>query len=166
MTDKFLYGLNEFKFAVSGTTASIGYIEKNSFDLGGQAGEVTEIHAAQVKGAPVLVFPKKNGSIKPSFDLIEINYANLTKLMGGSVIKTSNVDTGWSAPSTLTQVTGHAQIFTDSGHLIDVPNCSLVAHPKDKLDLEGVAKIHCELTPIQSAPGTAPYSISDIPATG
>jgi hypothetical protein len=161
MTQEFLYGLAQLKFAVTGTPEEIGYIEEGSFDLGGQAGETTEVNAAQVKGSPVLVLPKKNGSIKPSFDLIQINYAKLAILMGGVASAT-----GWEAPSTLTQVRGHAEIYTDSGHLIDIPACTLVAYPNDKLTLEGVAKIHCELTPVQSTPGAAPYSISDIPDEG
>ena len=70
------------------------------------------------------------------------------------------------APSTLTQVRGHAQIFTDSGHLIDIPACTPVACPTSKLSPDGVAKIHCELAPVQSAPGVAPCSISDIPEEG
>lgn len=170
MTQEFLYGLAEFRFAVTGTPEATGYIEEGSFDLGGQAGEVTEINAAQVKGSPVLVLPKKNGSIKPSFDLIQIDYAKLTLLMGGKTksvtVEEVTTVTGWEAPSTLTQVRGHAQIFTESGHLIDIPACTLVAYPTSKLSLDGVAKIHCELTPVQSAPGVAPFSISDIPEVG
>jgi hypothetical protein len=165
MTQEFLFGLAEFKFATTGTPASIGYIEEGSFDLGGQAGETTEINAAQVKGSPVLVLPKKNGSIKPSFDLIQIKYEKLVLLMGGAVKTTTSggdtVVTGWEAPSALTQVRGHAQIFTDSGHLIDIPGCTMTAYPNDKLSLDGVAKIHCELTLVQSVPGVAPYSITD-----
>jgi len=161
MAQEFLYGLAQLKFAKNGTPEEIGYIEEGSFDLGGQAGETTEINAAQVKGSPVLVLPKKNGTIKPNFDLIQIDYAKLAILMGG----TATVD-GWNAPSDLAQVRGHAEIYTDSGHLIDIPACTLVAYLNDKLSLDGVAKIHCEITPIQSAPGVAPYSISDIPPVG
>ncbi|GHT64558.1 hypothetical protein FACS189451_12220 [Bacteroidia bacterium] len=161
MAQEFLFGLSQLKFAVTGTPVEIGYIEEGSFDLGGQAGETIEINAAQVKGSPVLVLPKKNGTIKPNFDLIQINYAKLATLMGG----TATAD-GWNAPSDLAQVKGHAEIYTDSGHLIDIPACTLVAYPNDKLSLDGVAKIHCEITPVQSAPGVAPYSISDIPDEG
>jgi hypothetical protein len=157
----FLYGLAEFKFAVTGTPESIGYIEEDSFDLGGKAGETVEINAAQVKGSPVLVLPKKNGTIKPAFNLIEINYQKLALIMGG----TATVD-GWAAPSELAQVRGHAEIYTDSGHLIDIPLCIMTAYPADKLAMSAVAKIHCELTPVQSTAGTAPYSISDIPQEG
>lgn len=157
MAKDFLYGLSEFKFASDGgTLETLGYIEEDSFDLGGQAGEVTEINAAQVKGAAVLILPKKNGTIKPSFDLIQIIYANLVKVMGGTATAT-----GWSAPSALVQITGHAQIITDSDHVIDIPKAQISAYPNDKLTLSNVAKIHCECTPIAPAPGVAPYSISD-----
>ena len=163
-TQNFLYGLDQFKFAASGTPAELGYIEEGSFDLGGQAGETVEINAAQVKGSPVLVIPKKNGSIKPSFDLIQINYNKLVEVMGGSIRGTVQTPTGWNAPSKSVNITGVAQIITDSGHVIDIPKAQVTAYPTDKLDLNGVAKIHVELTPILSAPNAAPYSISDAPS--
>ena len=167
MTKEFLFGLDKFKFSPDATPpAELGYIEEGSFDLGGQAGETVEINAAQVKGSPVLVIPKKNGSIKPAFDLIQIVYAQLVKVLGGEIEGTLQAPTGWKAPSKLVNISGHAQIETDSGHLIDIPKAQVTAYPNDKLSLDGVAKIHVELTPIQSAPGVAPYTITDIPAEG
>jgi len=158
---EFIYGLDQFKFAASGEPEELGYIEEGSFNLGGQAGETVEVNAAQVKGSPVLVIPKKNGSIKPSFDLIQINYNKLVAVMGGAVKGTSEAPTGWEAPSKSVNITGHAKIITDSGHVIDIPKAQVMAYPNDKLSLDGVAKIHVELTPVQSTPGKAPYSISD-----
>jgi hypothetical protein len=161
MAQDFMYGLDEFKFAVTGLPTSLGYIEEDSFDLGGKAGETIEINAAQVKGSPVLVLPKKNGTIKPTFNLIQIDYQKLALIMGGTATEDS-----WDAPSELAQVIGHAEIYTDSGHLLDIPMCTMVAYPTDKLSLSGVVKIKCELTPIQSAAGVSPYSFSDAPDVG
>jgi len=164
---EFLFGLDKFKFSPDSTPPTeLGYIEEGSFDLGGQAGETVEVNASQVKGSPVLVIPKKNGSIKPTFDLIQIVYTQLVKVMGGNIKGTPQVPTGWEAPSGLANVSGHAQIETDSGHLIDIPKAQVTAYPSDKLSLDGVAKIKVTVTPIQSAPGVAPYSISDIPPVG
>jgi hypothetical protein len=165
-TQDFLYGLDEFKFSVTGSPVAIGAIAQGSFDLGGQAGEATEIWSAQSKSAPVLVIPKKNGTIKPSFDLIELKYDKLALLMGGAVtLDDDGVAIGWDAPSQLVQVTGHAQIFTDSGHLIDIPVCTVTAYLTDKLHTDGTAKIHCELSPIQSAAGVVPFSVKNAPVT-
>nr|DAN35585.1 MAG TPA: hypothetical protein [Caudoviricetes sp.] len=157
-TQDFLYGLAKFTFAGE----DIGYIEESSFDLGGQEGESIEVNAAQVKGAPVLVIPKKNGTINPEFDLIQIDYKKLVKIMGGNVKGTEANPTGWEAPIDLTHVTGEAIIQTDSGHKITIPKCQMGAYPTDKLSLDGVAKIHCKLKPILKDKDTAPYSIEDV----
>lgn len=156
-TQDFLYGLSKFEF----DEEEVGYIEESSFDLGGQEGETVEINAAQVKGSPVLVIPKKNGSIRPEFDLIQIDYKNLVKIMGGKIKGTEEAPTGWEAPVELVQVTGKAVITTDSGHVITIPRCQMVAYPTDKLTLDGVAKIHCKLTPMLKDKDTAPYSIEN-----
>jgi hypothetical protein len=161
MAQDFMFGLDEFRFATEGPPVSIGLIEEDSFDLGGKAGETTEINAAQVKSGPVLVIPKKNGTIKPTFNLIEINYQTLAVIMGGTA-----TEAGWNAPSNLVQVKGHAVIYTDSGHILDIPMCTMTAYLTDKLSLSGVTKIKCELTPIQSETGVAPYSLSDAPNIG
>lgn len=79
-----MFGLDEFKF----NGKSWGFIEEDSFDWGGQEGEVTEIRAAQKKGYPVKIIPKSNGTIKPAFDLIQLSYENLAATMGGTVKKT------------------------------------------------------------------------------
>lgn len=155
---EFLYGLAKFTFLGE----EIGYIEESSFDLGGQEGESVEVNAAQVKGAPVLVIPKKNGTINPEFDLIQIDYKNLVKIMGGKIKGGEAKPTGWDAPVNLTQVTGEAVIETDSGHKITIPKCQMGAYPTDKLGLDGVAKIHCKLKPMLKDKNTAPYSIEDV----
>ncbi len=167
MTQEFIFGVAQVKFAAgSGVLEEIGYIESESFDLGGQAGETVEINAAQVKGSPVFIIPKKNGSIKPKFELIEINYNKLVALMGGTVEGTTQNPTGWKAPSELVRISGHFQVYTDSGHLLDIPNGLVSAYPGDKLNLSGVVKVYCEVTPMIPAGGGSPYTITDIPEEG
>jgi hypothetical protein len=163
MTEELIFGVAQVKFAPgTGTPEELGWIESESFDLGGQVGESVEINAAQVKGSPVFVIPKKNGTIKPKFELIQIRYKKLVALMGGTVEEDQDkVAIGWKAPSGLVQISGHLQVITDSGHLLDIPNGRISAYPGDKLNLSGVAKVYCEVTPMLPADGTSPYSISD-----
>lgn len=154
-----MYGLDEFKF----NGKSLGFIEEDSFDWGGQEGEVTEIRAAQKKGYPVKIIPKSNGTIKPAFDLIQFSYENLAATMGGTVQKTGEKATGWTAPSKLVMVTGEAVIDTDSGQRITIPNCLLSAYIGGNLNLTSVSKIKCKLSIAEPADGSAPFGIDDIP---
>lgn len=154
----FMYGLDKFKF----NSKALGYIEEDSFDWGGSAGEVTEIRAAQVKGSPVKVLPKSNGSIKPTLDLIQLSFENLAALMGGSVKKTGETVTGWEAPSQAITVTGEVQIDTDSGHRITIPNCMVQAYISGNLSMTSVSKIKCTLNVMTPADGSAPYTIEEI----
>lgn len=81
MNKNFMYGIGAVKYK----DFTIGYIEKNSFDLGGKKPEAAKIEAEQVQGAPVLVIPQSNGGIAPTFNVIQMNYSNLHKLLGGSL---------------------------------------------------------------------------------
>jgi hypothetical protein len=146
-----IYGLELFKFNGDG----LGYIEEDSFDWGGAVGELTEIRAAQKKGYPVKVIPKSNGTQKPTFDLIQFNFANLKKVLGGETItKTGDVVIGWSAPSTIVMITGRVEIKTDSGQMIVMPNCMVQGYIGGNLNLTSVSKIKCTLSimePVESA---------------
>ena len=112
-----MYGLAVVKVGEK----TLGYIEENSFKLNGAKGEVTKINAAQKHGGPVLVIPKSNGTIAPSFDLIQMDYENMAALMGGEVVKTGDsAATGWKAPSKLVQITSPLSIQTDSSHEVKI----------------------------------------------
>lgn len=154
-----MYGLDEFKF----NGKSWGFIEEDSFDWGGAEGEVTEIRAAQKKSYPVKIIPKSNGTIKPAFDLIQLSYENLASTLGGTVKKTGEKATGWTAPSKLVMITGEAVIDTDSGQRITIPNCLVSAYIGGNLNLTSVSKIKCKLSIAEPADGSAPYTIEDIP---
>lgn len=155
----FIYGLDELKF----NGISLGYIEEDSFDYGGKEGEVTEIRAAQIKGYPVKLIAKANGTINPTFDLIQLKYENLKATMGGTLKKTGEKVTGWGAPSKLVMITGEITIDTDSGQRMTFPNCLLSAYIGGSLNLTSVSKIKCKLTLAQPDDGSSPYTIEDIP---
>ena len=80
---EFAYGLAEVLL----DDERIGYIEKGSFDLGGKKPEVTDINAEQVPDAPVLVIPQSNGTIAPTFNMIQLNYKNMKRLLGGEIVE-------------------------------------------------------------------------------
>lgn len=69
----FIYGIA----AVKKGTMLIGYIEKGSWDWGGQKPESVDVEAEQVPDAPVLTLLQQNGRIAPTFNLIQLNYENL-----------------------------------------------------------------------------------------
>jgi hypothetical protein len=164
MDKEFIFGVAQVKFATGATAPTeIGYIAGESFDLGGTAGETVDINAAQVKGAPVFTIPSKNATIKPKFELIQLNYNKMALLMGGSIAGTTAAPTGWKAPTEIVKVSGHFQVITDSGHLLDIPNGTVAAYLGDKLNLAGVAKVYCEVTPNIPADGSSPYTITDYP---
>ncbi len=154
----FMYGLAEVKV---GDTL-LGYIEENSFKLNGAKGESTEINAAQVHSAPVLVIPKKNGTIAPSFDLIQMNYANMALVMGGAVTMTGEKATGWKAPSKLVQIINSVTIKTDSEHQISIKKALVTGYIDGDLNLDSVTKIKMEVKVMMPDDGTDPYSIDDV----
>ena len=83
MNKNFMYGVGAVKYK----DFVVGYIEKNSFDMGGQKPESAKIEAEQVPGTPVLIIPQSNGSIAPTFNVIQLNYENLHSLLGGTTRK-------------------------------------------------------------------------------
>jgi len=155
-----MYGLDELKF----NGKSLGFIEEDSFDWGGAKGETTEIRAAQKKGYPVVIIPKSNGKVAPSFDLIQFNYKNMADVMGGEVKMSNDGQTaiGWAAPSKLETITGEFTIDTDSGQRITIPNAMLSAYITGNLNLSSVSKIKCELGIMEPTDGGEPFTIEDI----
>lgn len=72
-----MYGIGAVKYK----DFIVGYIEKGSFDLGGQKPEAAKIEAEQVPGAPVLVIAQSNGSIAPTFNVIQMDYKTCTSCL-------------------------------------------------------------------------------------
>lgn len=153
----FMYGLAAVKL----DDLLLGYIEEGSFKLNGAKGEVTEINAAQKHGGPVLVIPKSNGTIAPSFDLIQMDYDNMATLMGGQVVKTGENTTGWAAPSALVQTSGKLTIQTDSSHEIVVKKAFVSAYIDGDLSLDSVSKIKVETKALIPDDGGSPFSINN-----
>lgn len=150
MDDKFIYGIAEVKI----NKAAVGYIEKGSFQYGGAAPETTEVEAEQVPGAPVLVLLQKNATIAPTFNLIQLDLANLQAVMGGTVSGSK-----WSAPSDLVTITAPVKITTMSGAVIEIPKASVLANLDGNLTLTETSKVKVTLKVLAPDGGGSPYSI-------
>lgn len=162
MSKKFMYGIG----AVCFKGKDVGYIEKNSFDLGGKKPEAAEIEAEQSPGAAVLIIPQSNGTIEPTFNAIELVYENLKALLGGKLHKKQKdgkeVVTGWTAPSTVLVLSGPFELRLVSGQSVLLPNATLLCNLGGKLTLTETAKVECQLK--LAAPeekGIPPYGIFD-----
>ena len=154
---KFMYGIGSVTFG--GKT--IGYIEKNSFDWGGTKPEKVDIDAEQVPDAPVFTLITKNGSISPTFNLIQLDYENLHLALGGTLVGSEGAYTGWKAPTDLVELRGECAIVLKSGQTVTIPNATLMSNLGGKLTLTEVSKIECQLTVNKPLNGGSPYEISN-----
>lgn len=157
MNKDFMYGIGAIIF----DDKTIGYIEKNSFDWGGSKPEKVDIEAEQVPDAPVLTLVTKNGSIAPTFNLIQLNYENLHLALGGTLVGTEGAYTGWKASTDLVELRGKCEIELKSGQTVTIPSATLMSNLAGKLTLSEVSKIECQLTVNKPADGSAPYEIND-----
>lgn len=154
---KFIYGIAAVQFA----GVLIGYIEKGSFDWGGTKPESVDVEAEQVPDAPVLTLLTKNGSISPTFNLIQLDYKNLHSVLGGTLVGTEGAYTGWKAPTDLVQLSGEWVIDFVSGQSMTIPNGTILANLGGKLTLTEVSKLECQLKVNKPADGGSPYEIND-----
>lgn len=154
---KFIYGIARLTF--NGTT--IGYIEKGSFDWGGSKGETVDVEAEQVPNAPVLTLVTKNGSLSPTFNLIQLDYEGLHTVAGGTLIGEEGAYTGWKAPSELVELRGESKLDFVSGQTWTAPNTLLMSNLAGKLTLTEVSKMECQLKINVPEDGGAPYEIND-----
>ena len=162
MNKNFIYGIAAVKFG----TATIGYIEKGSWDWGGTKPETTDVEAEQVPDAPVLVLQQKNGQIAPTFNLIQLDYENLHNVLGGTLVGSQGNYTGWKAPTSLVDLNGKWTIDFVSGQTMTIPNGTIMANLGGKLTLTEVSKVECQLKVMKPTDGSAPYEINDTPAEG
>ncbi len=158
----FIYGIARVKF----NNNTIGYIEKGSFDWGGTKPESVDVEAEQVPDAPVLVLAQKNGQISPTFNIIQLDYTQLQRVLGGQLVGSGDKKTGWKAPSNLVQLRGPWSIDFASGQTMTIPNAMLLSNLGGKLTLTEVSKLECQLKVMKPADGSAPYEINDTPAEG
>lgn len=136
-----MYGIAAVKYK----NKKVGYIAKNSFDMGGTKPESADINAEQVPGAPVLVIAQTNGNINPKFDMIQLNFESLHQLLGGTLIKTGEKITGWTAPRAAVVMDGPWELELVSGQSVLIPSATLLADLAGKLTLTETAKIEVEL---------------------
>ena len=123
MNKDFMYGIGAVKYK----GAPVGYIAKNSFDMGGVKPEAAEIEAEQVPGAAVLVIPQSNGKISPKFDMIQLNFDSLRQLLGGDLHKSGDKTVGWTAPAAALVLEGPWEIALVSGQSVLIPNATLLS---------------------------------------
>lgn len=158
---KFIYGIAAVK---KGTTL-IGYIEKGSWDWGGAKPESVDVEAEQVPDAPVLTLMQSNGKVSPTFNLIQLDYANLKAVLGGTLVETGTEGnkkvTGWKAPTSLVDLSGKWTIDFVSGQTMTIPNGTILANLGGKLTLTEVSKVECQLKVNKPEDGGAPYEIND-----
>lgn len=157
MDKNFMYGIASVKFG----DTTIGYIERGSWDWGGTKPESTDIEAEQVVDAPVLTIPTKNGTISPTFNLIQLNYENLHAVLGGELVGEKGSYTGWKAPTSLVELKGKWEINFVSGQTCTIPNGTILASLGGKLTLTEVTKVECQLKVNKPTDGSAPYDIQD-----
>ncbi len=162
MNKNFMYGIGAVKYK----DFIVGYIEKGSFDMGGQKPESAKIDAEQVPGTPVLIIPQSNGSIAPTFNVIQLNYENLHKLLGGFLhYKPDDTEKknpiGWTAPTTAMLMAGPWELALVSGQSILIPNGTLLSNLGGKLTLTETAKIECTLEVAMPEDGSQPHGVFD-----
>ena len=160
MNKNFMYGIGAVKYK----DFVVGYIEKNSFDMGGQKPESAKIEAEQVPGTPVLIIPQSNGSIAPTFNVIQLNYENLRSLLGGTMHykeedSEKKTPIGWTAPTAAVLLTGPWEIALVSGQSILIPNGTLLSNLGGKLTLTETAKIECTLEVAMPEDGSQPHGV-------
>lgn len=158
MSKEFIYGIGSVTF----NGKLIGYIEKGSWDWGGQKPESVDIEAEQVPDGPVLTLLQKNGTISPRFNIIQLDYKNLQMTLGGKLAPNDETPTSWEAPEDLIQLSGKWEIKFVSGQAMTIPNGTLLANLGGKLTLTEVTKVECQLKIIKPAEGGAPYKIADV----
>jgi len=161
----FMYGVGTVKYK----DFIVGYIEKNSFDLGGVKPEAAKVEAEQVPGTPVLVIPQSNGSIAPKFNVIQLNYANLHKLLGGTLhYKAGDTEkknpVGWTSPTAAMLMAGPWELALVSGQSVLIPNGTLLSNLGGKLTLTETAKIECTLEVAMPEDGSQPHGVFDTDA--
>lgn len=155
----FMYGIGSLKI----DDFVVGYIEKGSFDFGGKEPESVDIEAEQVPDAPVLTLAQKNGTIEPTFNLIQLDYKNLHAVLGGTLQGAAGSPTGWEAPAELIDKSGKCIIDLVSGQRITIFNGKILANLSGKLTLTETAKIAVKLKVQKPTEGGAPYTVTDIP---
>lgn len=166
MNKKFMYGVGQILFR----DFVVGYIKKDSFDMGGVKPEISKIYAEQLAGIAALVIPQSNGSIAPNFVLIQLDYANLHKVLGGTLhyapTDTEKKDPiGWTPTKQVLKLDGPWRIDLVSGQSILIANAVLIANLGGKLTLKETAEVPCilELQPADTGEDFGIVDTSEIP---
>ena len=110
----------------------------------------------------VLTIIGKNGTIAPTFNLIQLDYENMQAVMGGTLVGSAGSYTGWKAPTDLVELRGPWEIQFVSGQTMKIPNGTILANLGGKLTLTEVSKIECQLKVNKpEEPDTSTYEVND-----
>ena len=158
MNKNFMYGIGAVKY----NDFVIGYIEKGSFDLNGQKPEAAKIEAEQAPGSPVLIIPQSNGSIAPTFNVIQTDYKNLHAMLGGTLHYAKEdyekkAPIGWTAPQAALLMQGPFELELVSGRSILIPNGTLLSNLCRMWTLTETAMIACSVEAALPEAGAQPY---------
>ncbi len=156
-----MYGVGLLKFK----DQVLGYILKDSFQMNPTKGESSKVWAEQKQSAPVKTLPGSNGTIAPSFNLIEMDYDVMKSILGGTIKKNAAGDKtiGWLAPSEVITIEGEFIIETVSKHRITISNGLLQGNLGGGLNMTSVSQIEVAIeVQIPEDPDAAPYEIEDI----
>lgn len=154
---KFIYGIARLMF----NGVVIGWIEKGSFDWGSSKGEKVDVEAEQVPNIPVLTLVTKNGTLSPTFNLVQLDYKGLKQVAGGTLVGPEEAPTGWKAPADLVELRGESVLDFVSGQTWTASNTLLMSNLAGKLTLTEVSKMECQLYINAPEDGGAPYEIND-----
>ncbi|MBT0707362.1 hypothetical protein INE91_01149 [Phocaeicola vulgatus] len=132
---------------------------------GGQKPESAKIVGGAGAGNPVLIIPQSNGSIAPTFNVIQLNYENLHSLLGGTMHykeedSEKKTPMCWTAPTAAVLLTGPWEIALVSGQSILIPNGTLLSNLGGKLTLteNGENRMHAGSVPCRkTAPSPMAY---------
>ena len=157
---EYMVGIAEVYF----NKKKLGYIEKDSFDLGGKKGEFFEIEAEQVPTDPVASIPISNPSINPKFNLIQLKYETFQDVIGGELVKEgpeSQKVVGWNSPVDLVLIEGPFTLKFRTGRVLEIKRARMSADLGGKVSLKSTSKLECELKTLAPEESVSSYSLLD-----
>ncbi|NDW13204.1 hypothetical protein D0T50_09890 [Bacteroides sp. 214] len=157
--DGILYGVKSLKFSNN----QLGYISEDGLAPGGEAPSKTRIFAAQKRDTPIKVLKSNPGTKLWSFTLIQLDAANLVKVMGGS-----NENGVYTPDSDDVELQGVFDLECVSGHTIRMHNALLTANFANNINMSGVLGVACEIEMMKPEDGGASFTIyppnAEVPA--
>jgi len=159
----------------------LGYIEKDSWEWNGEKGSRVDVEAEQVPDQPVLVLRETGAVLRPTFNLIELDYGTLERALGGErrvdgalsahsggtlTAHSGAVLTGagggreaWECGTGVAWACGEWTIRLVSGQVVTIPKGLLRANLGGRLSLGEVSRLECELAVMLPDEGGAAWRV-------